>query len=289
MDFQTTAGKLAKEALLKEVMATPKPGLVDQRDNGAHRDMDVHTFEVSARALEPYFGQMGWKGYVWRQSPESLFLRIRSMGIQAEREMFRQTNGVNTHKGAVFTIGILAASAGQIYAREGKADTDEIFVYARKMCETVLEAEIQEMLYKSPATHGEWLLCTSGERGIRGEAQKGFPVLREVAVPILKKCLEEGIEEEKAYLQTLLAVIETLTDTNVLSRSSAEGLRWMQQRASGILKAGGALSREGLQEIRVWNQECIRRNISPGGAADMLAAAIFLVSLQKLQEGEKKV
>lgn len=159
--------------------------------------------------------------------------------------------------------------------------------YARKMCEMVLEAEIQEMLHKSPVTHGECLLCTSGERGIRGEAQKGFPVIREVAFPVLKKCLEEGIEEEKAYLQTLLAVIEKLTDTNVLSRSSAEGLRWMQQRASEILKMGGALTKEGFREIEVWNQECIRRNISPGGAADMLAAAIFLVSLQKLPEGEK--
>lgn len=289
MDFQTMAGSFAREALLKEVMTTPKPGLVDRKDNGAHRDMDVHTFEVSAQALEPYFGQMAWKGYVWRQQPESLFLRIRSMGIQAEREMFRWTNGVNTHKGAIFTMGILAASAGQIYARTGKADLDEIFVYARQMCETVLETEIQAMLHRDPMTHGEQLLCSCGERGIRGEAQNGFPVIREVACPVLKQCLEEGIEEEKAYLQTLLAVIEKLTDTNVLSRSSAEGLRWMQHRASGILKMGGALTKEGFREIEVWNQECIRKNISPGGAADMLAAAIFLLSLQNLPEGKKLV
>ena len=289
MDFQTMAGNLARAALIKEVMATPKPGLVDRKDTGAHRDMDAHTFEVSAQVLEPYFGQMAWKGYVWRQQPESLFLRIRSIGIQAEREMFRRTNGVNTHKGAVFTMGILAASAGQIYVQEGKADLDKIFVYARQMCETVLETEIQEMLHKSPTTHGEQLLCTSGERGIRGEAQNGFPVIREIACPVLKQCLEEGIEEEKAYLQTLLAVIEKLTDTNVLSRSSAEGLRWMQQRASGILKMGGALTKEGFREIEVWNQECIRKNISPGGAADMLAAAIFLLSLQNLPEGKKLI
>ena len=108
-----------RNALLEEVYTTPKPGLVDQYDTGAHTDMDCRLFEKSAAAIAPYLKQMFYTGMEWQQTPSDLFCAIRKTGIYAEKSMFRATDGVNTHKGAIFTMGILSASAGKMYAEYG--------------------------------------------------------------------------------------------------------------------------------------------------------------------------
>ena len=130
-----------KSTILGEVYTTPKPGLVDRHDNGAHHDMNVYTFERSADAITPYLAKMFFEGYFWKRNLQNLFPRIRRTGVLAEKAMFRATGQVNTHKGLIFTMGILSACAGHCYARIRRFDTAEILASASEMTEKALEAD----------------------------------------------------------------------------------------------------------------------------------------------------
>lgn len=273
-------GRSAENALLEEVYTTPKPGLVDLHDTGAHRDMDVHTFEKSARALGPYFSKMAAAGYLEDGPPERVFEKIRRIGIMAEKAMLRATGGVNTHKGAVFTLGILSAAAGCYFRKNGDFKTLQILRTAEKMTYSVLEKDFQSMKAKRAETAGERLYKLYGERGVRGEAQKGFPVLRRCGYPMMKNCFAAGEDRNRTYLNVLLYIMTELNDTNILARGTWDDLRWLKRKSAAALKEGGAFSQEGYRRLVQMNEECIRRNLSPGGAADMLAAVIFLYRLE---------
>lgn len=271
-----------EKALLGEVMTTPKPGLVDLKDSGAHKDMDFHTFEKSTYAISPYLAGMFDEGYSWGGLPEQLFSIIREIGIQAETAMFRATKGVNTHKGIIFTMGILSASAGYLYQNQKHLKTDDILEIAKKMTRQTMKEEFEKMLQREPVTHGEILFHKYGEKGIRGQAEEGFPIIRDIAYPVLKQQREKQCSFSAANLNVLLSVMCKLVDTNVLTRSDQNGLLWVQQEAESIVKMGGAATQEGYQALIQMNQECILRNISPGGAADILAATLFLEQLESI-------
>lgn len=273
-------GGYAENALREEVYTTPKPGLVDLHDTGAHRDMDVYTFEKSARALGPYFSEMAVAGYLEDGPPERVFREIRRIGIMAEKAMFRATGGVNTHKGAVFTLGILSAAAGYCFREYGDFETRQILRTAGKMTCSVLEEEFQSMKMRKPETAGERLYKLYGERGVRGEAQKGFPVISRYGYPMMKNCFTAGEDRNRTYLNVLLYIMTELNDTNILARGTWDDLRWLKRKSAAVMKDGGAFSQEGYRRIVKMNEECISRNISPGGAADMLAAVIFLYRLE---------
>lgn len=279
-DIVSLIGECAEKALLEEVYTTPKPGLVDLHDTGAHRDMDVYTFEKSARVLAPYFGEMAAVGYLEDGPPERVFREIRRVGIMAEKAMFRVTGGVNTHKGAVFTLGILSAAAGYYFRENGDFETLQILRTAEKMTYSVLEKEFQSMKMRKPETAGERLYKLYGERGVRGEAQKGFPVISRCGYPMMKNCFTAGEERNRTYLNVLLYIMTELDDTNILARGTRNDLRWLKRESAAVLKEGGAFSQAGYRRIVHMNEECIRRNLSPGGAADMLAAVIFLYRLE---------
>ncbi len=274
-----------RNALLEEVYTTPKPGLVDQYDTGSHKDMDCRLFEKSAAAIAPYLKQMFYTGLEWRQSPSDLFRAIRKTGIYAEKAMFRATDGVNTHKGAIFTMGLLCAGAGKMYAEYGYFPVAAILRYTGEMTNEVLEKEFLRMEKREPSTYGERLYREYGERGIRGQAQLGFPVLALTAYPNLRYSRRHGYDLNKSNINTLLCTIAELNDTNVLARGSHNDLDWLKSKAVMSLKRGGAFTVSGMKQLVQMNRECIRRNISPGGSADILAAAIFLWKLEQLNEG----
>ena len=179
VNYQMQSGKMLAQvkdiicgSLLEEVQTTPKPGLVDLWDTGAHLDMDCQTFEKSAKAITPYLTQMfgiGYYGYSndKKESCERLFLEIRKVGKRAEQAMFQATGGVNTHKGIIFTMGILAAASGLSMKVNGQMDMEKVFLYVQRMTERILEQEIEDMEKRKPVTHGEILFAASGERGIR--------------------------------------------------------------------------------------------------------------------------
>lgn len=273
-------------ALLGEVYTTPKPGLVDCHDTGAHRDMDVHTFEKSSEAITPYISRMFYSGYNWIRRPEELFAKIRKIGMQAEQAMYENTNGVNTHKGLIFTMGILAAAAGNYYQQEHSFDAERILKKVSAMTTAPLEEEFQHIAEHEPVTHGEILFHEYGEKGIRGEAQKGFPIIEKIALPVLRSTRMMGMDTNRSNIQVLLSIMAELNDTNVWSRGSYQEMQWLKEQAAEICRQGGVFFETGLRKTEELNRLCIDKNLSPGGAADLLAASLFLYYLENLTQEE---
>ncbi|WP_191014463.1 triphosphoribosyl-dephospho-CoA synthase CitG [Treponema zioleckii] len=290
-----------EKALLSEVYTTPKPGLVDKHDTGAHRDMDVSTFEKSTAAISPFLAKMYGAGVEFSENPENLcdeklFAVIRKIGVDAEKAMFAATNGVNTHKGIIFTLGIICASLGFTLKRHKNLQNDffddsdeliddfldEVFLNAKKMTFETLEKDFALMASREPKTHGEKLFAKYGEKGIRGEAQKGFPIIYKVALPFYKKLLKVNPDENNRNIIALLHIVKNLSDTNVLSRSSPETLRWLQSECDSILGEKTVFAPEDIERVCKLNEECVQKNISPGGAADILAVTVFLAAVSGL-------
>ena len=275
-------GKKAYCALLEEVYTTPKPGLVDLYSNGAQSDMDVHTFERSAQALYPWFVQMAMQGYSFFGTPEELFLEIRKTGLEAEKAMYTATNGVNTHKGLIFTLGIFCAAAGRCSREyQRRVTLQKLIDMEQQMTSRILGLELLEIMERSSKsgiipTNGERNLLEYGASGIRGEAIQGYPSVIKLALPVLCQGMAEKRNRNKVKLQTLFTLMSSIQDSNILSRGNPEVLKQVQKEANDFLKKGGAYSENALQELMKMDKEYIRRNISAGGCADLLATAIFL-------------
>ena len=203
--------------------------------------------------------------------------------------MFAATGGVNTHKGIIFTIGILAAAAGISLRNYGKIESESVCRISLEMTKKELEQDLRKLKQSSGITHGEKIYCHLGEKGVRGLAMSGYPILCERTVPHMKQYIANNRDQNQINVQILLEIIGELTDTNVISRTSEKEMRWLQTEARAILKTGGAFCAEGLQKVRELNQICIRKNMSPGGAADLLAATIFLCRMETLMERLKSI
>lgn len=269
-------GETARLALIAEVDTTPKPGLVDQQDSGAHHDMDHSTFIDSANAIAPFLVQMAGAGYSWGGTPDKLFAYIRPIGLSAEQAMYRATGGINTHKGLIFSLGILCACSGLYHSRCGSFQSLHILDLAEEMTSRTLEMEFKEIGGREPRTHGERLYHQYGIRGIRGEASEGFPSIRNCALPVMAALNNRISDQNLLYLQTLLHLMARVQDTNVLYRTDFETAAMVRKEADRILKLGGCFTPPGMAEIKALNEVFIDRNISPGGCADLLAASIFL-------------
>lgn len=239
-----TVGEMAENALLAEVHFTPKPGLVDEANNGAHRDMDVPLFERSAHALRPCFEEfvrLGLQG----ASPAAL----QQAGVRAEQAMFAATGGVNTHKGAIYSGALLLHAAGRLLSGEEE----------RSLCG--LAAQTAAAIPAPTGTHGAAVRAQCG--GIRTEAVSGYPT----AQAVLRQLRQSG------PLDALLLSMSRLDDSTLWHRGGAEGAQLVRSRAADIL-AAPASEREA--RTRRLDMELIERNLSPGGSADLLAMAFFL-------------
>ena len=228
-------------------------------------------------------------GYSWEADPKTLFPLLRERGKKTEEKMFAATGGVNTHKGIIFTIGILAAAAGISLRNYGKIESENVCRISMEMTKKELEQDLRKLKQSSGITHGEKIYCHLGEKGVRGLAMSGYPILCELTVPHMKQYIANNRDQNQINVQILLEIIGELTDTNVISRTSEKEMRWLQTEARAILKTGGAFCAEGLQKVRELNQICIRKNMSPGGAADLLAATIFLCRMETLMERLKSI
>lgn len=310
--FLNLLEKAASASLLDEVSATPKPGLVDLHDSGAHTDMDFHTFKDSARAIVPYIRTIASIGTAWRGKEEALFQAIRPIGAEAEQAMFAATKGINTHKGMIFSMGIVSAAAGFLFSKNLVSKESrqtsiltamQILGMCRKMCRRPLEADFAAISPAEPKTHGERLYLSYGCRGIRGEAADGFPAVRNHGLPALKEslfccspaeqealisyceeCAPPNLKElwNKIRLQTLLNLMANVEDTNVLFRTDYKSLLYAKQAAASVLSLGGGFTNQGMDALVALNKDFTSRNISPGGCADLLAITIFLWRLEGL-------
>ena len=277
--FAESIGRMAYQALLEEVYTVPKPGLVDPYSCGAHTDMDVQTFERSAEALYPWFVRMAYQGYQLTCTPEDLFREIRKTGMLAEEAMYRATGHVNTHKGMIFTLGIFSAAAGRCIQEDGTVTLQSILRMEQKMTARILRAEI-EMLGKEPAkSNGEKNLVQYGTTGIRGEALAGYPSVFHIALPVLEDGLLRGMEWNRIKLQILFALMSRVQDSNILSRKNPSVLYQVQMEAMQFLEEGGAYSEDALDKLIRMDADYIKRGISAGGCADLLATSLFLAML----------
>ncbi|MDY0289644.1 MAG: triphosphoribosyl-dephospho-CoA synthase CitG [Sphaerochaeta sp.] len=275
---------LATKALLEEVGTTPKPGLVDLLGSGGHTDMDCHTFEASAYALQPYFGRMAELGSVWGGSLPRLFAEIRTIGLEAEKAMFAVTKGVNTHKGMLFSVGVLSAASAYALSHYESTDSDLLCSLAIGMTRQTLEEEFKQILNKTTKTHGEELYAKQGVRGIRGEVMDGFASVRTLCLPWYGEYLRQGRDPNLARLQVLLTLMANVTDTNVLYRHDEKTQRYVHQSALHILEKGGAFTDEGMALIEKLDRTFTEKKISCGGCADLLGVTIFLNDLSLLDK-----
>ncbi|MBQ1679351.1 MAG: citrate lyase holo-[Oscillospiraceae bacterium] len=244
-DDRRRIGALATRALLEEVAVTPKPGLVDRANNGAHRDMDFSSFQASAAALAPYWEECfrhGWQdahveeqGRACPRLPAETFAALRPLGKQAERDMLAATGGVNTHKGAIFTLGVLCGAIGRLWSAEaGFPDAEAILNEAAAMTRQTLEAELPAARWN---TAGEALYRKYGARGIRGQVADGLPAVREISLPVFQQLLADGLDRNHAAAVTLLHLIANVEDTNLLHRGGPEGAAWAKDAAGALLAA----------------------------------------------------
>lgn len=276
---------MIKYALMAEVSATPKPGLVDLRDNGAHTDMCFDTFAVSADTITPYLTEMFETGLDWpSDSGDGLFSAIRPIGIQAEKAMFKATKGVNTHKGMIFSMGTVAAAAGLYFKTHHCFCSDDILFLSGRLCYDSLETDFQKIDPDHPKTHGEILYVRHGFKGIRGEAQQGFPSIRTISLPAIRWWKITCFHENQAYLNTLLALMSKVDDTNVLTRTGPYYLDYMKACSLQALELGGAVTATGMTALEKMNRDFIKLNISPGGCADLLAVTILLWHMEHYKE-----
>ena len=286
MDYPTLSQRIGSTcalALLLEVAATPKPGLVDRLTNGAHTDMDFSTFLASTTAIAPYFAFCARQGLSLPAPPDQTTLsRIRPQGVLCEGEMLAATGGVNTHKGAIFSMGILACAAGACAAR-GDPSPEAVCAAAAVIAAPAAE-DFARPVPPEQTTTGRILYRSRGITGIRGEAASGFASVRQWALPALEELSGKGILENDLCLQALLLLMANVRDTNLLARGGEEGLAYAQSAAREALAQGGALAGDGKARLAAMDKDFIRRNLSPGGCADLLAAAIFLHRLPSYME-----
>ncbi len=259
---------LAVQALVDEADLSPKPGLVDRRGSGAHSDLHLGLMHASAHALWPAFKAMAEAAQEIGEVGQPLRETLGQLGRDGEADMLRVTGGVNTHRGAIWALGLLSAAA----ALEADApDARGVAATAARLARLSDRAAPH-----NPHSHGARVCRRYGVLGAREQAQHGFPAVIEHGLPQLLASRRAGAGEQNARLDALLAIMSSLTDTCVLHRAGLEGLTRMQAGARAVLEAGGAASLAGRRQLRLLDRDMLALNASPGGAADLLAATLFL-------------
>lgn len=270
------AARLATQALLYEVATTPKPGLVDRNNSGSHRDMDFFTFQASASALYPYFYQCVKIGRETAEAQQT-FRKLRLPGKLAEGEMRRATSGVNTHKGAIFSMGILCGALGRL-EREKWGDPDGVLAECAAMTRGLINEDYGDLTPETAKTAGQKLYLQYGITGVRGQAEAGFPAVRSIGLPKLEAGLAEGKSINESGCAALLAMLAHTVDTNMIHRGSYEIQQETMKCLSDLLEAEPFPSKETLQKL---DEAWIEKNLSPGGTADLLAMVYMLHFLKE--------
>jgi triphosphoribosyl-dephospho-CoA synthase len=254
-------------ALVDEATLTPKPGLVDMRGRGAHHDLSWGLLCDSAYALRPTFYAMAQAGLTI-QHPQLLREKIGQLGREGEARMMAITGGTNTHRGAIWALGLLVtASAQNIH------DLTPHSVAKRAALLAQLDDPFAPAL---TGNKGEIACHQYGVGGAKLQAKMGFPYVIDVVLPTLYHYRQPGVKESCARLNALMAVMAVLDDTCVLARAGTVALSVVQTSAQQIVMLGGVTTEQGKLAFNQLEEKMLAMHVSPGGAADMLAAALFL-------------
>ena len=272
-DAARVAG-IAVAALTAELETWPKPGLVSHVDAGSHADMTADTFRASAAAIEPFFAELVLAG-----AAGAFMDRLRAIGVAAEQAMLVATGGVNTHRGAIFGLGLLCAAAGascddaRRAAPGARPDMPDI------LCRTVSMLWGRSVL-RGPIplrSHGADALRRYGAGGARMQAAAGFPHALEIGLPALRlgRAQASG-DPEAARVQAFFALLANVEDTNLLHRGGPGGLQFAQDAATGFLASGGVAHARWRDAAERIHHDFVAQHLSPGGCADLLAVTLFL-------------
>lgn len=251
--------KFAVNALWQELDTTPKPGLVDKDNNGAHTDMNYTLMRRSIKALRHYFVRLAKLGM---EADRLTTADVQHIGIEAEQAMLKTTNGVNTHRGAIFALGITVAAAAWLYKTFGLVTAEAL---------QKLISEIGEGFEPAKGTHGAEVVAKAHVKGARENAVEGYPDLFTTWMPLYRRLRDDRYRQHK----TLLKIMSMLEDTNVYHRTDAETAEAVRHSADMLLQR---FSMDALKEA---DEEFIRHNISPGGSADMLSLTILVNAILK--------
>lgn len=288
-EFSNYISNLIIKSMLYEVSTTPKPGLVDRANSGAHKDMDFFTFIDSSVVFYDYFYDCVKAGLEFRGDDyKELLILIRPIGIKAEESMFLATKNINTHKGLVFSFGIMAAAVGSLYKESESLYFNVHEVSNRvKLISKGITLELTDANLNQNTTYGERLYNKYKTTCVRGEVESGFETAIKHSLPVLEKLIGENrYHINDICVQVLLHLIVHTVDCNILGRHNKKTLKYAQSYAKKILKQGGYLSVIGKKDIIDMDRDFIEKNISSGGAADLLAITLMLYFLQN---GDKEL
>lgn len=273
-----TAASLAVRALLYEVCTTPKPGLVDRAGSGSHSDMDIFTFMDSAAVLWPYFARCVRVGRDTAPQPAAeTFAALRWPGKLAEGSMLTATGGTNTHKGAIFSLGLVCGALGRL-ERERWRDPEAVLAQVAAMTAGTVERELAGPDQGEAATAGERFYAQYGVTGVRGQAEAGFPTVRDHGLPVLEDGLAQGRSLDEAGSAAMLTLLAHTVDTNMISRGGIEVQREESSRLMELLAEHPYPDEDVLSAL---DRDYIRRGLSPGGSADLLAVCYLLHFLRE--------
>lgn len=278
VDYDTEkAAGYACRALLYEVCTTPKPGLVDRSNNGSHKDMNIFTFIDSTCALHSYFKTCTRIGRDTASlSPDETFRLLRQAGKQAETDMLTATGGVNTHKGAVFSVGIICGALGRL-PYEKWSSPDVILAECASITKGLTANDFAGLTPENAVTTGQKLYLNYKITGIRGQVEAGFPAVRDAGLPVLKEGIRRGYSINDAGCAALIALITAATDTNLIARSDYDTQQRIVERLKELILQTPYPGKDALEAL---DQDFIKKNLSPGGSADLLAVCYLLYFLE---------
>ncbi|MBC7620494.1 MAG: triphosphoribosyl-dephospho-CoA synthase MdcB [Candidatus Saccharibacteria bacterium] len=264
-------GRQAVRALYAEVALEPKPGLVSFRDCGSHTDMTATTFVRSLFALRHYFPALARAGFAGAP-----FARLENLGRNAEARMLQATGGINTHRGAVFGLGLLCASAGHVVALGQPITAQHLRQALAQQWGDALVRRAADARSRPPTSHGQRAAKHVGLRTASDEAALGFPTLFDTTLPALLNACNADVPPRAAKVQAMFATMAVLDDTNVAHRGGQAGLELVRRRALQFLEHGGVWHPDWLDHARAIHAELVSHRLSPGGSADVLASACWV-------------
>lgn len=274
-DIAFAIESFALAAMLYEVSSYPSPGLVSPVSDGAHKDMDFYTFIDSTSVLQKYLLLCAECGFSVKNEKD-IFTDIRKIGIEGEQAMFSKTHGVNTHKGMLFLMGVSCAAAAKAMYDGRKFSSIRNII--KNMAEGLSIRELENLEHKE-YTHGEKIYKLYGSKGIRGEVEKGLPIVFDYALDFYNK--NSDLSKRDRLIQTLMYIMQYCDDSTILYRHTVDVLKEVRDKASMIIKGGGMRTEEGRCAIEKLDSDFSERGISPGGSADLLAAVVFFSDIEK--------
>ncbi|MBD8654267.1 triphosphoribosyl-dephospho-CoA synthase MdcB [Oxalobacteraceae sp. CFBP 13730] len=267
--FCQRIARVAVRSLYAELVLYPKPGLVSKVDNGSHSDMTSATFMRSLFALRRYFGDITRAGI-----QDAPFHTLKQLGIDAEARMLRATGGINTHRGAIFCLGMLCAAIGRCRARGEALTPARIGELLRACWGQALGAH--SIVKSEHASHGARAVLRYAASGAREEGALGFPSVFDVGLPALRRALAAGRGMPEARIDALFALMAHISDTNVYHRGGVEGALTVRRQARAFVARGGTAAPNWEARALASHRSFVAARLSPGGAADLLGAVCLV-------------